>query len=549
VSIVSIYHPYNNSKEIAKRSWEVLRDYVDPYQWAFDRPEKSPAAKEIAHARLNQGKKGCCKFYRPGRPFPYFLRVMQQWAFEKAVFQKRKLYYVSGCGPFALVYIDIDCHHAWQSDADAQQAQDILNQAGFPIYWVNSDRGINGYLKLFVGRTAPEAVNQLLKEFETGLQRVLAECDCLADVEIKGTVGYLSAGKWNWAKYGKLPIHSPEWDPLKFKAVQQYRIGVLRDFLPVLMRMTDPSKLVELNERKNTLRNRPISKSELARIEQELAAELGQRQAADTPDQPIRPVHSTKDLVDEPDSFIRQRKALLSLCRAAKRVVSVQEGLDYLEDQHLYTGEWDDNLARRTSRVRSILNYTAQTFDAQKVKHGKVDLGKFDKVAAKHAERIGVSANWVSVALSMIDFCLKYPNPDGSLPQERAKRLWKSLPVNECWDDLKWKAVRGGLRRLRVVSVDGIYFPGRAMHWKRGDFYPGRHTYKNVVVKTQVKRVYRGAAFSFNNTQHTLHNTLPGRHSYKSHSIPVLHCAQPPPQSKHAHSSVFGTRRQPEVVR
>ena len=52
---------------------------------------------------------------------------------------------------------------------------------------------------------------------------------------------------------------------------------------------------------------------------------------------------------DNPNSFERQHEALLVFCRQSKRVVSLNEALAYIKGNRLFTGAWEDNLARRRS--------------------------------------------------------------------------------------------------------------------------------------------------------------------------------------------------------
>ena len=78
---------------------------------------------------------------------------------------------------------------------------------------------------------------------------------------------------------------------------------------------------------------------------------------------PIKTISTPANLQDEPDSFIRQREALLEFCRRNKRVVSVEEGLSFIRENDLFTGSWGHNQGKRRVRVGQILGFVAKTFD------------------------------------------------------------------------------------------------------------------------------------------------------------------------------------------
>jgi len=78
---------------------------------------------------------------------------------------------------------------------------------------------------------------------------------------------------------------------------------------------------------------------------------------------PIKTISTPANLQDEPDSFVRQREALLEFCRRNKRVVSVEEGLSFIRENDLFTGSWGHNQGKRRVRVGQILAFVAKTFD------------------------------------------------------------------------------------------------------------------------------------------------------------------------------------------
>jgi hypothetical protein len=216
---------YYNSAEagkiptLAEASWQVFSPFLSRYQWAFDDPSHSPRVQEIESAIRNKGRKGSNTFMREGS-WKYILRPLQSWAFEKAIANGRKIYYVS-YGAQALLYFDIDLHYAWQTQEEGQKARQLLDEI-FPqqLFWSQSSRGLNGYLKVDLQRRDYENANSIIDDLEKALQLYLASNKNLADFEIKGRISYFQAGKFFWKQYGKLPIHTPGWN---FPRLQEFK--------------------------------------------------------------------------------------------------------------------------------------------------------------------------------------------------------------------------------------------------------------------------------------------------------------------------------------
>lgn len=156
--------------------------------------------------------------------------------------------------------------------------------------------------------------------------------------------------------------------------------------------------------------------------------------------------------MDEPDSFKRQNKALLRYARYLKRVPTHDEAMRLLHDHHLYSGSWEQNLARRRIRVRDILNFIARTFDASKCANGHVNVGKYDEWAKKKfpdglnggktkymdeygnvievSQNIHVSTKFIAVFMAVVEFALMIDkNQDNSVPHDRCKDLWMLIAV------------------------------------------------------------------------------------------------------------------------
>jgi hypothetical protein len=196
---------------LAEATWEEFRPFLSKYQWALDEPGHSPRKAEIASAILNQGRKGCCTFWRDG--YKYVLPVLHPRHFQQAIASRRKLYYVS-CGSLVLLYFDIDLHYEWQTVAEGEEARRLVEAAltrffgQSVIFWSPSRRGVNGYLKVNRRFADPHEANRIFDRLERALQLLLAYCENLADFEIKGRLGFMEEGEYVWAQYGKLPIHT-----------------------------------------------------------------------------------------------------------------------------------------------------------------------------------------------------------------------------------------------------------------------------------------------------------------------------------------------------
>jgi hypothetical protein len=205
------------------------------------------------------------------------------------------------------------------------------------------------------------------------------------------------------------------------------------------------------------------------------------------------------DLASEPDSFVRQKEALFRLARYLKRVPSQEEALKYLREYRLFTAPWGEHLARRKSRVRSILNFIALTFDPAKCAKGSVNVGKYDQWAEKQfpggliargrrdlteygevvdGQELYVGPRFIAAFVAVCEFALLTDkNRDDSLPHNRAQELWQALHAKGLLSvpfcARKWAACRDELERHGIVKVtDRDYGPGKAMKWDVGPYFP-----------------------------------------------------------------------------
>ncbi len=223
----------------------------------------------------------------------------------------------------------------------------------------------------------------------------------------------------------------------------------------------------------------------------------------------VEPQRTLGDYTDEPNALTRQLRALLELARRLHRVPGEAEALSFLKENRLYSGDWSDHRSRRISRVRWILTHSAKTFDPAKCASAKykVGFGKFDNWARAHVgtlrekvrryvdeygeihERRGravVDWRFVSVMLSIVEFCFTHPNRDQSLPQLGARRIWESSYeaglIAVRWDDRKWAIARDWLEEAGVIEVFDRKWrhghgSGRAMKWRPTERFHDLHVW------------------------------------------------------------------------
>lgn len=491
-------------------------------------------------------------------PEPAMCSILHERHFRESIVHGSKLFYVSAWNRIGLPYGDIDCHHAWQTPEMAFQGQLIFTEF-FPSLGLASDRGANNWLKLDRGSYSCGKANLILlgdKEqgilgLEGAMQRVFAAANCWADFELKGTFAYRENEQWQWGKYGKLPIHRPEWDRQKLQKLTDQPVIHIRDienFIQQVEREIPQSVLDEMNlekVRRNADEPLLVDDQLIARIKanwgnqwREAMYHAAENQDEDgnwwlerkylkppqssvstTVVQPIQPAAASTrkpadvrvnqvDLQDEQDSFKRQRLALMRFARALGRVPRLQEALEHIFDQELYTGAWEGN-SDRTKRVKAILRWLARTFDSSKIKKGSVHVGRHKQFVDRKFpngiewcrerrwldddcktrsgfEVTQAPACFVSIFLDIVDYCLnEQPNENERFPTERCKRLWNRLfdsgGTSVRWCGRKFAACREFMNSCDVIRItDRNFRPGKAMTWKIGRFFPGRESWKRV---------------------------------------------------------------------
>lgn len=622
--------PANKSPSLSEKSWQDFSKYVSRYQWALDEPSHCARKNEIAHAILNTGKPGSCTFIRQDG-YKFVLRPLHKWGFEQAVTHKRKLYYVSS-GNSALLYLDIDRHNTWQTEEHALEAKRLIDSLFCQVFgrnvlfWANSKRGVNGYLKVNCQGMHAKFANSIFARLENALQRFLAHYENLADFEIKGRIGYMEGAEYHWSQFGKLPIHARDWNFARLEEFAEKPTVVLarlRFLCEQIEKRIPQDILAKHKAHKKTLGDEPLTRKGKFLVTPTMRTALEEKYGEDwlwqftgylgdeeawwlslkyyrpgklpmteeewresqeqiTPAevqveelvpviepvpvvQPVPLVRGQKrafskvnldfgDLVEEPDSFKRQQKALLRFVRYLKRVPSVEEALNLIRQHRLFSGSWEENEAKRSVRVQAILDFIAKTFDASKCAKGSVNVGKYDEWAAKKFPngikarsrrnlnqdgkwikgryRTSVDAKFISVFMSIVEFGLLVDkNKDGSLPHKRGQQIWNALHargvVSVKFCARKWAVCRNELVHLDIIKItDFNYGPQKAMKWEEGRYFPGLGLWKGEKEESQLDSEY------YNNTEERReeeHNTWlyngPGEMTASSRSA----LPRPPP--------------------
>jgi len=220
------------------------------------------------------------------------------------------------------------------------------------------------------------------------------------------------------------------------------------------------------------------------------------------------------------NSWIRQRDALLIACRKAKRVLAVEEALDFIHQHKLYTGDWSENEQRRFCRVQDILKIIAQTFDPKKCSAGKsfdIDVSKFRKFTrsffpsaiqtVKHrgyvrdtgemqcyCRYVTATNDDIACWMAISEFCRKTSeHGDGGVPEERAEKIWRLLhetgKVVHNWSVERWRLIRDFLHQRGVVTCNYVADRDKAYCYQAGPAHPG----------AKVKRARIGLPGSYRN--------------------------------------------------
>ena len=470
----------NKVSLLAQESFEAFQPFInvfDPGTKLYDGHIIHTITKEDWELnRLRKaGQKPCYEDGTPFKPYHVIRDIYSPEHVHRHIEDDQISYYTSGRHGQAMLYLDIDAHEEWQTDQI--RARKSLEQIFDFGYFRNSIRGENGYLKLRYSSIAE--FNDIANRLEKAIKKLFLQCGILCDFEIKGTItdddksGLL--GKLPFATgYGPRLLHEKEWgwwelelleksdgwcwsrlDEFKNKPTVNVRnVGQLAGHIESQI---DEEKVASFAAIKAELREEHQRKQqETIRLSAvgSVAAQHADRGVKDapvrhnlgaTPVSAMSTARSTKRHQTtshtgdcEGDAFVRNQNELLPFTRQFfkrhQKFPDVDDALKHLQDNGLFSGQWEDNQSHRASRVGDILNHIFRTFDPEKLGSGEskslslssgkfswwvrhhigtslsgtvADLRSFDPVSmSATVKKVTVPAEFIETFLVVADVCL-----------------------------------------------------------------------------------------------------------------------------------------------
>lgn len=224
----------------------------------------------------------------------------------------------------------------------------------------------------------------------------------------------------------------------------------------------------------------------------------------------------------EPNSFSRQFESCRILSVKLRRPAEIQEALDFIEENDLYTGGWHDNAKEREDRVEACLEFISKTFNPKLCSSGS--WFEFDPTAWKRwfgfvcsqkfkgtefkavrksyqncrinistLETIGDGREYIqnynmtkreyALYAYLLDACSKSSKyGDGGCPEDRIRPLWNLLKAagkfDFVFDENKFRKVRNELHNFNVIKCDYKKSPKKSYCYKEGAKYPFQEQWK-----------------------------------------------------------------------
>jgi hypothetical protein len=341
-----------------------------------------------------------------------------------------------------------------------------------------SPRGHNGYLKIryatgWAGASSWWRFNQMADRLEKALKLIWRAEGRQTDIEIKGTITTdRKAGR-----LAKLPF--TDWtqqDLDRWNATPTLGPAGFRRMVEQLEQIAEETKPVAEPTPATVLTDRLVARE------------------VDRQD-------------DECNRFTANIHQLMAFARRLGRVPEVEEALDHLRDNHLYTGDWDDGETRRERRVAFILDrYVEPDFDEKKcggnLRADEV-MGLVNQYTEWATSKYGpgvrtlvdgkltwIDSRVLGTYLAICMFILEQnPNQrDGGIPYGRIRGLWNALVarglVRVPFSYLLYRRCRIFLDQQDILTITGRdYSVGCSMRYGRGEWFPGRYKERQVVLK------------------------------------------------------------------
>ena len=415
-------------------------------------------------------------------PGHYHARVFNARMVEQQIAGQEVHYYTSGQCGCAILYLDVDAHRPEQLP-DLPASVELLSRLFPQAFQRESLRGHNGYLKVryatgWAGPSSWWRFNKLADRLEKALKLIWRAEGRATDIEIKGTITTATKA----GRLAKLPFANwTQQDLDSWNAAPTLTLAGFRGLVEQLERMAQAAEQHE--------------------------------QVTPSPVPATRLVARERDRHDqESNRFTANVQQLMGLARRLRRVPEVEEALDYLRENNLYTGSWDDGEARRERRVAFIIDrYVEPDFDARKC-GGNLQVEPLTALVNQYTEwatskygsgvrtlvggkLVEITSEALGIHLAICLYILEQnPNhQDGGIPYSRIKGLWTALAARGLvavpFSYLLYRRCRTFLDHQDILNItDREYSVGCSMRYGRGQWFPGCYKGRQVLeaVPTQL---------------------------------------------------------------
>jgi len=476
-------------------------------------------------------------------PYNHVIRNIYSPEHVQKHFENEVSYYTSGKKGFGLLYLDIDAHHSWQ--IDEIKAKDLLQRL-FPFgYFRQSGRGQNGYLK--IRYSSIEEFNETAAQLQATLRQLFLQFEILCDIEVKGKITH----KDKSGSLAKLPFNTDVWngDQLElFKTCPVVSIRRVSQTACQIAGLIDENRVATFTERKQKIQEWSESRAQIVQrfrnhgfrgTDEEVFAKAKSHRdqailnrnakllSGETPDmrsaKAIDIIEKPKAVVDRPeipirvssqqgtcqgDAFARNQKDLAPFVRSFykkhRTLPELEDALNHLHDNKLFSGDWSDNEHGRAKRVSQVLESLAESFDPKLLRTGDskpvelsvekfrwwvrdhffkgmtanvVNLQAFDPVTmTAPVQRVSVPASFIATFLVVADFCLNQdPLENKAVPTNRFKKIWAMVSRGASWNQTYYQVVRDSLDRVGVLNIfDRNHDNNKAWRWEAGSNFPAQ---------------------------------------------------------------------------
>lgn len=549
--------------KIAEDSFEAFNPFINTFDCGetYDGHPYHSITKQdwTLYRRHKAGEQGVT--YPDGSAFnPYQSIVKNIYSPQHVhdhIHQQRTTYYTSGRKGLGLLYLDIDAHHPWQTDE--HRAKAVLQRLFPEGFFRASRRGQNGYLK--VRYTSTNDFNATAAYLQKILKRLFLHLGILCDVEVKGTItcngksGTLAKLPFN----NRYPCHMRDetdcWGYKQlaaFKACPVLNATRVRVVAENMDRKLDETRIQEFAQHKESLAE--AEKKEAAPKEKPPVSTPVTTKAAPPPsatgqERAVRPVRAAcvhPNTMNEGgdmdgDAFARNHKDIKPFVRAffkqTGRFPTTEETLDWLQEHGRYSGDWEDNAAKRARRVGQILRFTERTFDPSRLSNGKQeavelsvnrfrwwvrqhfgsgivvekpDCDRFDPLTmTAPVSKLFISAEFIQTFLAVAEVCLRHdPLGNKAVPTNRIKKLWAMIENGANWNQNYYQIIRDRLDKMGIITItDRNHEHGKAWRWESGEDFP-EGTWKEEQRKLRERGKRSSGDDMVMNREKKVHNTL-----------------------------------------